>query len=139
MILSICDDPKTMEIINIVIKIINVLKIVIPIILLFVLMIRFAKASLSKSEEEVNKIEKSVVPNIVAAMLIFLIPTAINLIVEIFLLNKIAKKRKQIYKFCIFSSQYIFFFFLLSFLDLLEQFLLHLLLMNFHYLLSNYF
>ena len=28
MILSICDDPKTMEIINIVIKIINVLKIV---------------------------------------------------------------------------------------------------------------
>lgn len=83
MILSICNDPKTMEIINIVIKIINVLKIVIPIILLFVLMIRFAKASLSKSEEEVNKIEKSVVPNIVAAMLIFLIPTAINLIVEI--------------------------------------------------------
>ncbi len=83
MILSICSDPKTMEIINIVIKIINVLKIVIPLVLLFVLMIRFAKASLSKNEEAVAKVSKSAVPNIIAAALIFLIPSAINLIVEI--------------------------------------------------------
>ena len=83
MILSICDDPKTMEVINIVVRIVNILKIVVPILLLFVLAFKFTKAAVAKNEEEVKKAEKTAVPSVIAAALIFLVPTAINLIIDI--------------------------------------------------------
>ncbi len=83
MILEICDDPKTLELMNLVIRLIDIMKIVIPLVLLFSLSFKFARAAMQKDEEAVRKVEKTAIPSIIAAVLIYLIPTAIGLIVEI--------------------------------------------------------
>ena len=81
MILSICDTPKVMKVMNIVVSIIDIIKIVVPIILLFSLIFKFIKASTKGDEDAIASIKKKAVPSIIAAALIFLVPTIINLII----------------------------------------------------------
>ncbi len=83
MILGICDTPKVMEIMNIVVKVIDIIKIVVPIILLFILIFKFIKASTDGNDDAIAQIKKKAIPNIIAAVLIFIVPTAINLIVTL--------------------------------------------------------
>ena len=83
MILEICNTPKVMEIMNIVVKVIDIIKIVVPIILLFILIFKFIKASTDGNDDAIAQIKKKAIPNVIAAALIFIIPTAINLIVTL--------------------------------------------------------
>ncbi len=83
MILEVCDSPNVMETMNIVVTIINIIIVVVPIILLLSLMIKFASAATKNDQDALKTIKKKAVPNIVAAVLIFLVPTFINLIITV--------------------------------------------------------
>ncbi len=83
MILSICDSPNVLEIMNIVVTIIKVIITVVPIILLFSLIFKAVSAATQGKEDALAELKKKAVPNIVAAVLIFLIPTLVSLIVTV--------------------------------------------------------
>ena len=83
MILSICDSPNFMEAMNIINKIIDILKIVVPLILLFSLIFKLIQASTKNDNDALAVIKKKAVPSIIAAALIFLVPTFVALFVEV--------------------------------------------------------
>ena len=83
MILGICNSPQVAEVLNIVIRIIDIIKIVVPIILLFSLMFKFISASTKNDQNALATLKKKAVPNIISAVLIFVIPSLIGLIVEV--------------------------------------------------------
>ncbi len=82
-ILSICDEPSIMETLRIVILFINIIKVVVPIILIISLMIKCAKAMMQKSQDEVMKVVRSCIPSAIAAVLIFFVPTFVDIIARI--------------------------------------------------------
>ncbi len=83
MILGICESPNVLEIMNIVVTIIKVIITVVPIILLFSLIFKAVSAATQGKEDALAKLKKKAVPNIIAAVLIFLIPTLVSLIVTV--------------------------------------------------------
>ena len=83
MILGICDTPQSMIVMNIIVKIINILRIVVPIILLFSLVFKFIQASTKGNEDAIASIKKKSVPSIIAAALIFVVPPVINILVSL--------------------------------------------------------
>ena len=83
MILGICDTPQSMIVMNIIVKIINILRIVVPIILLFSLVFKFIQASTKGNEDAIASIKKKAVPSIIAAALIFVVPPVINILVSL--------------------------------------------------------
>ena len=83
MILSICDEPSLMNIIRIVVLLINIVKAVIPIILIVFVMIKNMGAVSKHDQEEIMKTVKSCIPNVVAAVLIFLIPTFVDMVARL--------------------------------------------------------
>lgn len=83
MIISICSEPKVLEIMRLINILINIIRIVIPIILIFSVSLKFASVIKSGNEDSFSKIKKSVITNSIAAIIIFLIPTFINIIVKI--------------------------------------------------------
>ena len=83
MILSICDTPKVLEVMNIVNIIITIIRIVVPIILLFSLTFKLVNASTKGDEDALASIKKKAVPSIIAAALIFIVPVLVNLIVSV--------------------------------------------------------
>ena len=83
MILGICESPNVLEIMNIVVTIIKVIITVVPIILLFSLIFKAVSAATQGKEDALVELKKKAVPNIVAAVLIFLIPTLVSLIVTV--------------------------------------------------------
>ena len=83
MILSICDEPSLMNIIRIVVLLINIVKVVIPIVLIVFVMIKIMGAVSKHDQEEIMKTVKSCIPNVVAAVLIFLIPTFVDMVARL--------------------------------------------------------
>ena len=83
MILSICDTPKVLEVMNIINIIITIIRIVVPIILLFSLIFKLVNASTKGNEDAIASIKKKAVPSIIAAALIFIVPVLVNLIIGI--------------------------------------------------------
>ena len=83
MILSICDEPGLMNIFRIVVLLINIVKAVVPIILIIFAMIKITGAVAKHNQEEIAKTSKSCIPNIIAAVLIFLIPTLVDIVVRL--------------------------------------------------------
>ncbi len=83
MILSICEDPKILEIVRLVKIFINVITISVPIILIFVLMIKFAGAVTKSDDDGLKKVMKIAPKNILAAALIFLVPIFVRIVVKI--------------------------------------------------------
>ncbi len=83
MILSICDDPKILEIMRIVNIAINIIRIVVPIILIFVLMIKLMGAVTKSDEDGLQKVMKTAPKNILAAALVFLVPFFVRMVVKI--------------------------------------------------------
>ena len=77
MILNVCDSPSVMEVLRIVNIVINIIKIVVPVILIISCMLELT-GIVGNSKTE--KIGKSLVTKIVAAILVFLIPTFVNII-----------------------------------------------------------
>lgn len=92
MILSICDSPKVIEVMNIVNRIINIIKIVVPSILLFSLVFKFIQASTKNDNDALATIKKKAVPNIIASVLIYIIPTVVALIVQMSFPNSVYSK-----------------------------------------------
>jgi pimeloyl-ACP methyl ester carboxylesterase len=83
MILSVCDEPTVMSVLRYVVLMIKILKAAIPIMLIITVMIKFASAITKHDNDLLAKATKSVVPNLIAAVLIFLVPTFVNLVVKI--------------------------------------------------------
>ena len=77
MILSICDLPDVLKVMRIVNIVITIIKVVVPIMLIVSAMIDFARAV---SDSELNKITKPMVNKVIAAILVFLIPTFVKVI-----------------------------------------------------------
>ena len=82
MILSICEEPKALEIIKLIKLFINIIIIVAPIILIFSLIFLFMK-NIKSDESDFSKTKKVFVYRLVAAALIFLIPNFVNIVVKV--------------------------------------------------------
>ncbi len=80
MILSICDLPDVVKVMKIVKIVITIIRIVVPILLIVSVMIDLVKAV---TNAELNKITKPMVNKVIAAILVFLIPTFVRLIANI--------------------------------------------------------
>ena len=94
MILNICDNPdilKTVRIINIVITII---KIVVPILLIIKCMLDYASAVKNNDNDALSKTNKIIVKRVIAAILVFMIPTFVNIIAKM-------TENKSDYSYCI--------------------------------------
>lgn len=83
MILSICDSPSALEVISKILLLIDIIKVAVPIILIIFLMIKFMRAVSSHDEGEIQKVFKSSISNMIAATLIFLIPTIVIMIARL--------------------------------------------------------
>ena len=81
-ILSICSEPSIMEVMRIVMLLINIIKVVVPIILIISLMIKFAGAVTKNDQDLLNKAAKEAIPSAIAAVLIFLVPTFVDIVVK---------------------------------------------------------
>lgn len=82
MIASICSEPKFLEIISKINLLINIIRIAVPIVLIISLALKFMKV-ISSGEDSFSNTLKSSIGNIVAAVLIFLIPTIVNIVVSL--------------------------------------------------------
>lgn len=80
-LLSICDNPDILKVMRIVNIVINVIKIAVPILLVIFIMIELLGAI--SDEEKLNKVLSSSVRKFIAAVMIFLIPTVVQLIVVV--------------------------------------------------------
>ncbi len=83
MVLSICSDPKILEIMRIVNLAINIIRIAVPIILIFVLMIKLVGAITKSDDDGLQKVMKIAPKNILAAALVFLVPFFVRMVVKI--------------------------------------------------------
>ena len=81
-ILSVCKDPDILSVMIIVKVIIQIIRISVPIILIVSAMLDYMKAT--KENDELAKTSKLIVRKVVAALLVFLIPTFVNLIGNLF-------------------------------------------------------
>ncbi len=80
MILSICSEPHVLEIMRIVNLVLRLVRIVVPIILMISLMLKLMKAITAGNEDGIKAAQKSIPANMIAALLVFLIPTFVSLI-----------------------------------------------------------
>ncbi len=80
MILSICNLPDSLKVIRIINIVITIIRISVPIILMVSVMISLLKAV---TNAELNKITKPMINKVIAAILIFLIPTFVRVIAYI--------------------------------------------------------
>ncbi len=80
MILSVCEVPEVLKVMRIVNIVIQIIRIAVPIILIVSAMIDLVRAV---SNSELNKITKPMVAKVVAAVLIFLIPTFVRVVANI--------------------------------------------------------
>lgn len=83
MIASICSEPKVLEIFRIINILISIIRIIVPIILIFSVLLKFMSVIKTGDEDSFSKVKKSVITNIVAAVIIFLIPSLVNIVVKI--------------------------------------------------------
>jgi len=82
-ILSVCDNGDFLSVLKIVKTVITIIRIIVPIILILSLAINYMKAVKDSDAEALTKSNKRSIYKIIAAILVFLIPTFINLITKI--------------------------------------------------------
>ena len=83
MIASICSNPKVLEVMRYINIFITIIRIVVPILLIFSLTFKLIKAVTSGNEDGLSKVKKNAPSNIIAAVVIFLIPSIVSLIVKV--------------------------------------------------------
>ena len=76
----VCDSPDILKVLRLVKIIITIIKIVVPIILIVVVMIDYLK-NIFSGDSDLSKTSKVLVSKIITAVLIFLIPTIVNIII----------------------------------------------------------
>ncbi len=81
MVLSICTNPEVLSVMKYVKIVIDIIRIVVPIALIIALMVSFARAVAGKGDDELSNSLKSSVNKILAAVIVFLIPTFVNVII----------------------------------------------------------
>lgn len=82
-ILGICNAPEVMKIVRIVNIVISIIKIVVPILLILSLSLTYMGAVSSQDAQALNNVNKSAVPKIIAAVIIFLVPTFIKIVTSL--------------------------------------------------------
>lgn len=78
-----CTDPNALKLINVVLKVINVLKVAIIVVLIVMGMIDFFKSVFSKDAEENKKNSMLFVKRLISAALVFLLPAILELVIDI--------------------------------------------------------
>ena len=86
MIAGICSEPFVLEIMRIVNTLIGLLKIAVPLILIVIIMINIGKG-IVEGEEELNKAIKGSISKLIAAILIFFVPTIVVSVFKLTLPN----------------------------------------------------
>ena len=83
MILSICSNPEVLEVMRIVNMAILIIKITVPILLIVIGMVTLMNTIKVGNEDLLAKAKKQLINNCIAAMIIFLIPTLVSVIVRV--------------------------------------------------------
>ena len=83
MILSVCDNPDVLSVMRIINIVITIIKIVVPILLIVKCMLDYASAIKDNDSDALSKTNKIIVKRVIAAILVFIIPTFITLIANI--------------------------------------------------------
>ena len=83
MILSICSNPQVLEVMRIINMVILIIKIAVPILLILTGMITLMSTIKTGNDDLLAKAKKQLISNSIAAVVIFLIPTLVNVIVKI--------------------------------------------------------
>ena len=78
---SLCKSQSVAKIIQLINLFINIIRIAVPIILIFVISIKLASAIMN--DKGIDSVKKGIVYNIVAAVLIFMIPSFVNIITRL--------------------------------------------------------
>ena len=76
MIAGLCSEPFVLEIMRIVNTVISLLRIIVPLIIIIIIMIKVGKG-ITEGEEELNKAIKGSISKFIAAILIFFVPTIV--------------------------------------------------------------
>ena len=85
MILSVCDNPDVLKVVNLIKTIILIIKIAVPIILIISVMVDYMNAI--KDNDELAKTSRLATRKLAAAILVFLIPTFVNIIADVIIPN----------------------------------------------------
>jgi len=83
MTLSICDNPDVLSTMRIVKICIQIIKVLVPLILIVTIPITYTKAIAGKDEEVIKKAHKSMVTKLIAAAIVFLVPTFVGIIAKL--------------------------------------------------------
>ena len=83
LVMSICSVPEVLEVMRIINMVILIIKIAVPILLILTGMITFMKTIKVGNEDLLAKAKKQLVNNCIAAIVVFLIPTLVNVIVKV--------------------------------------------------------
>ena len=83
LVMSICSVPEVLEVMRIINMVILIIKIVVPILLILTGMITLMKTINVGNDDLLAKAKKQLVSNCIAAIVIFLIPTLVNVIVKV--------------------------------------------------------
>ncbi len=83
MILSICSNPEVLEVMRIINMVTLIIKIAVPILLILTGMIKLMNTIKVGNDDLLVKAKKQLISNSIAAIVIFLIPTLVNVIVKI--------------------------------------------------------
>ena len=87
-VLDVCDNGDVLSIMRILNIVITIIRIVVPIILIVSLMISYLGAVKNNDSDALNKVNKTMIIKVVAAILVFMIPNFINLIADAVEVNK---------------------------------------------------
>lgn len=87
MILQICDNPTVLSVMRIVNIAILIIKIAVPILLILTGMITLLKTIKVGEEDSLAKAKKQLINNAIAAVVIFFVPTFVNVLVKVSLTN----------------------------------------------------
>ena len=81
--LSICDNADVLSTMRIIKICIQIIKIIVPIILMITIAMSYTKAIASNDNDAVNKAHKSMIKKAIAAAIIFLVPTLVGIIAKL--------------------------------------------------------
>ena len=83
MILNICDNGDVLSVVRVVKIVIQIIRIGVPILLMLMLMFDYMKAITNHDNDALQKTNKTAVMKVIAAVLVFLIPTFVRFIVNV--------------------------------------------------------
>lgn len=82
-ILDVCDNGDLLSVLRIVNIVITIIKIIVPIILIVSVMLTYTAAVKSNDNDAISKASKNAIAKVVAAIIIFFIPTFVNTIADV--------------------------------------------------------